>query len=326
MSRMVNTVCGPVSSDKLGGVLSHEHFVFGWAGYQGDQSVYPFDKEAFLKKAGDICTRLKSYGIETVVDATPNDCGRDVFLLKELSERTEMNIICCTGYYYANQGAPAYFNFRKSNYDIVSEVEEIFEQELNVGINGSDIKAGVIKVCAAPFKMDDYDKVFLDAAGHVASRDNNVRIITHTTDGCGPEQAESLIAAGVKPRQIAIGHLDNALNVDYLLKVAEQGTYLSFDRFGLVAAYGCPTDERRVAALASMVAMGYEDKIIISHDTTIEFLGRPYKYPPEILAQLKNSHFEHISQNVTKILKNAKMSDQQIHKFLYENPASFHGE
>jgi phosphotriesterase-related protein len=33
---MVNTLIGPVSSDDLGKTLVHEHFMFGYPGYQVD--------------------------------------------------------------------------------------------------------------------------------------------------------------------------------------------------------------------------------------------------------------------------------------------------
>ena len=38
MGKMINTVCGTVSSDDLGIVLAHEHIVFGFPGFQGDLS------------------------------------------------------------------------------------------------------------------------------------------------------------------------------------------------------------------------------------------------------------------------------------------------
>ena len=36
MATQVNTVTGPISSDDLGKTLMHEHFAFGYPGFQGD--------------------------------------------------------------------------------------------------------------------------------------------------------------------------------------------------------------------------------------------------------------------------------------------------
>ncbi len=72
---MINTALGPISPDKLGATLMHEHFAFGYPGWYADETIAPFDFEAFLKtNLGEIKT-AQSYGIRTMVDATPNDCG-----------------------------------------------------------------------------------------------------------------------------------------------------------------------------------------------------------------------------------------------------------
>ena len=119
MKRIVNTVCGPVDSDKLGGVLAHEHFIFGYPGWYGDTVRRArFDKEATLSRWMKVCEKVKSLGINTIVDATPNECGRDVLLLKEISERAEINVICATGFYFSGGGAPSYFNFRSMGHDV----------------------------------------------------------------------------------------------------------------------------------------------------------------------------------------------------------------
>ncbi len=44
-----------------------------------------------------------------MVDATPNECGRNVLVNKAVSEQTGLNVIAASGYYYEEEGAPAYF-------------------------------------------------------------------------------------------------------------------------------------------------------------------------------------------------------------------------
>ena len=43
---MVNTALGPISPDKLGTTLMHEHFAFGYPGWYADETIAPFDYEA----------------------------------------------------------------------------------------------------------------------------------------------------------------------------------------------------------------------------------------------------------------------------------------
>ena len=61
-----------------------------------------------------------------MVDATPNETGRDVELLKTISKISGLNIICTTGYYFEDEGAPAYFKFRSTLGDAESEIYELF--------------------------------------------------------------------------------------------------------------------------------------------------------------------------------------------------------
>ncbi|MGE5543562.1 MAG: hypothetical protein ACM3UW_01185 [Bacillota bacterium] len=71
MSRMINTVTGPVSADKLGITLAHEHLLFGYPGYQGDLTLGAFDHDAALKANVDVINQLKTdYGLNTIIDAT----------------------------------------------------------------------------------------------------------------------------------------------------------------------------------------------------------------------------------------------------------------
>jgi phosphotriesterase-related protein len=104
MATTVNTVTGPMSSDDLGKTLIHEHFFFGYPGYEGDSTLGPNYVEEIIATGIEVAERAKMHGVETIVDATPNDCGRDPELLRGISERAGIKIICSTGYYYEGEG------------------------------------------------------------------------------------------------------------------------------------------------------------------------------------------------------------------------------
>ena len=126
----VNTVLGPISADKLGKTLFHEHFVFGYPGFQGDTTMGGFDREAALQVGIQVAEKLISHGVKTVTDATTNECGRNPELLREISEQTGLQIICSSGYYYEGESAPAYFKFRAGLGDIEAEVHEMYTREI----------------------------------------------------------------------------------------------------------------------------------------------------------------------------------------------------
>lgn len=98
MAATVNTVMGPGSSDEFGKTLMHEHFFFGHPGYAGDTTFGSNSREDIINIGIDVAERAKAHGVETIVDATPNECGQDPEILREISERAEIKIICSTGY------------------------------------------------------------------------------------------------------------------------------------------------------------------------------------------------------------------------------------
>lgn len=327
MAKMVNTVLGPVSSDNLGKSYIHEHILFGYPGFQGDMTVAPFDWDGTLKLCIDtIKPLMDNYGLQTVVEATPNDCGRDVRFMKALAEATSLNIIPCTGYYYEGEGAPAYFKQRLGmSGDIIPDILEIFRTEITKGIEGTGIKAGVFKLASSKGVITPYEEPFFKAAAIVSSEEG-IPIITHTQEGTmGPEQADLLIANGADPKRINIGHMGGSTDISYHLQVLSKGVYISIDRFGLERLVGCPSDYEREVVLAGLCAAGYADRIMIAHDCAIKWLGRPLPIPPEAAPLVANWNWANFFVNVVPALKKMGVSDEQLNLILVENPKRFFG-
>ena len=80
----INSVLGPISSDDLGFTLMHEHvMVSAPAMFRTYPDLFgPEDREA---RAIDTFKKVKAEGIDTIVDATTYDLGRNfcVQLLKD---------------------------------------------------------------------------------------------------------------------------------------------------------------------------------------------------------------------------------------------------
>ena len=162
MATTVNTATGSISSDELGKTLMHEHFAFGYPGFQGD-TLGPYDPENIVATGIEVAERAKAHGVKTIVDAAPNECGRDPELLREISEKAEIQIICSTGYYYEAEGAPAYFKFRQGLGSAPAEVEELIMIEITDGIGDTGIKAGAIKLASGKDEITDYEEMFFAA-------------------------------------------------------------------------------------------------------------------------------------------------------------------
>jgi phosphotriesterase-related protein len=305
----VNSVLGPISPSELGMTLMHEHIMFGFGGWYANYTITPFDREECIKTALDTMKELKTYGINTVVDATPNDCGRDPELLKEVSEKSGVNIICSTGLYSEAEGAPGYFNFRNMvTGDATNEIYELFAMEITKGIGTTGVKAGVIKVATSDGQITPYEEKVLRAAAKV-QKETGVPIITHTGgfSTMGVEQADLFIAEGVSPNRVVIGHIGGSADIKYHVTLIGKGTYIAFDRLGL-PFFG--SDETQKACIAGLIGIGHENKIMLSHDTVWYFLGKtPIDLPPT-----------YIFKQIIPFLKKAGVTEDKLNAILVENP------
>lgn len=317
----VNTVLGAIIPDKLGITLMHEHILYGYPGWEGDQSIAPLDRGLIVNNAVETLTRLKNdYGLQSYVDATALDGGRMPEIYKEVSEKSGVQIICATGYYYEGEGSPVYWKFRGSLGDIREELYELFMREVTVGIRDTGIKAGVIKVGSSKDVITDYEKLMFETAVRV-QKETNVPIITHTQEGTmGPEQAELLISAGGDPNRIQIGHMSDNTDIDYQEATFNHGVYVAWDRMGLQGLVGCPMDSERYPVMVELIKKGHASRLMISHDFIITWLGRPLNMPEAALPLVANWHPGHLFENIIPELKQGGVTDEQIDTIIRENP------
>jgi len=316
----VNTVLGPISPAQMGVTLVHEHIMYGYPGWEGDQTMFPFDHRTTVDNGVALLKELKALGLGTYIDATPLDGGRNIEVLKEVSEKSEVNIICSTGYYYEGEGAPAYWKFHSMFGDIRDQLYELFMKEVSVGIRGTGVKAGVLKVGTSHNVITDYEKAMLAAVARV-QKDAGVPIVTHTQGGSmGPQQAEFLIAGGADPKHIQIGHMSDNLDIEYQLKTLEQGVYVAWDRMGLELPAYCPMDAARYPVMLQLIAKGYANRLMISHDTVGTWLGRRANVPEIALPFMANWHPTHLFKNIIPALKQGGATDEQIKTIIEDNP------
>lgn len=319
MTQTIQTVTGPISADQIGKALIHEHIVFGYPGFQGDVTLGAFHEEAALETAIEIARKLQSFGVRTVVDPTPNDCGRNPAFLKKVSEATGLQIICATGYYYDGGGAPAYFKSRRALGKVEQEIYEMFKTEITEGIAGTGIKPGVVKLASGRGQINEYEKMFFRAAVKV-QQETGIVILTHTQEGTmGPEQARWLIELGADPSKIIIGHMCGNTNPDYQREVLDLGVRIGFDRFGLQGMVSAPYDHERIELLVTLLEAGYEDQILLAHDTVNIWLGRPRVMNEQARSLIANWHPTHLFENIVPVLREKGIPERQIQKMFEDN-------
>src|SRR5437870_6361825 len=145
----VQTVTGTCAPEELGPTLMHEHLLVGWPGWEAYAAEEGGQRRARIALCVERMQELRALGVRTLLDPCPIDLGRDVELMAEVADQSGVRIICATGLYKEDLGAPAYFKFRTQFGDALAEMTDLFVRELSEGVGGTRIRAGVIQVATS---------------------------------------------------------------------------------------------------------------------------------------------------------------------------------
>ena len=265
----VNTVRGPIDTSKLGFTLSHEHIIASSAGvWQAWPELFG-GHERFITTAADQLKRARDEGVNTIIDCTTIDLGRDIRMMEEVSRRSGMQVIAATGHWNDPSNS-----MRQRT---IEELAAFFVREITVGIEGTDIKAGIIKVANGNM-IDPFGEKLLRAAAR-ASRMTGVPVTTHSPGAAriGEKQAVIFEEEGLSPSKVCIGHTDNS-PADYQSGLAKRGYYLGMDQLprGGPVPPGTPlqgpgalTWEQRYAQIKALVDAGFTNRIMLGNDHSL---------------------------------------------------------
>ena len=310
----INSVLGPIETENMGFTLSHEHLATSAAGIW---KTFPelIDRVGILEQAKATLKEAYDEGLRTIIDVSTIDLGRDVELMKEVSEATGVQIVAATGNHLA---VPRPFA------DFAPEViANLYVREIEVGIEGTGVKAGIIKVASDAGGITTEQEIVLRAAGQASVR-TNTPISTHTwsPDRIGEEQVRILKEEGVDMNRVYIGHSNDDTDMGYLLGLLDQGVWLGLERFLGGRRAGTPLWEQRTELTQQLIKAGRADRIMLSHDHSVpkgrhgaEVQAARFEYNPD--------GYNFITRNVLPRLKGLGVSDETINQIMVQNPRRF---
>lgn len=315
---MIPTLAGPVDPQRLGRTLMHEHVVVG------DHELartfphaYALDREAVVAAAAVRLDSLVDDGIDTIVDMTVLGLGRDIGLMAEVASRTRMQIVAATGAYVLRD-LPVALQLRgpgRTAFGGPEPLVELFLHDLRHGIEGTEIRPGVLKCATDRFGMTkDCERVVRAVAA--AHLETGVLISTHSNAShrSGLEQQRVLAEEGVPLERVLIGHCGDTDDLDYLRQLLDAGSAIGLDRFGL--DYYLP-HERRLDVLVTLVRDGYCDRLVLSHDSSCHHVG----YSAEEMAAVAPRHdLSLISRQVVPALLERGVDEKAVQTMLVDNP------
>ena len=310
----VNTVLGPVETGDLGFTLSHEHLATNAAGIL---RTYPelIDRAGIIEQANATLKEAYREGLRTIIDVTTIDLGRDVEMMREVSRVTRVNIIAATGNHLA---VPRLF------IDLPPEViADLYVREIEQGIEGTGIKAGIIKVASDEGGVTPAQEVVLRAAGQASVR-TGIPISTHTwsPDRVGEEQVRILQNEGVDMDKVYIGHSNDDMDMGYLLGLLKKGVWLGLDRFPGGRRPGTPYWEERTDLAKQLIDAGHTSRIMLSHDHSVPKARYGVSVQEERI-KYNPDGYNFITRNVLPRLRDQGVSDDTINQIMVENPCRF---
>lgn len=313
----VNTIRGPIDSTALGRVLVHEHIFLMDAEYTLNYRPDFFTDET-ITRAAERLNALKASGIDTIIDLTVLGLGRHVPSVERVGQLTDLNIIVSTGLYTFDE-LPGPFQFYGPGllHDTgVEPLVEHFLRDITQGMAGTSIRAGELK-CAidAPGLTPGVERVMRAVARANILTGTPITVHTAPLQHTGLIVQRVLEEEGVNLADVIIGHCGDTTDIDYLMKLADKGSLLGMDRFGVNFAI---TPAQRVATIAEMVRRGYAGQLTLSHDCCAwsDFFPDMEDYH----RAMPDHHYLHIHNDIVPALLEAGVGQGDIDRMFVDNP------
>lgn len=238
--------------------LFHEHlsmrFPLGAAEHFTDDVALMIE-EAKLAKAG---------GIAAIVDGGHADMNRSLEALKRISTESGLPIIASGGYYMQ----------RTYPTDLAAKSADQIAEDLAKEAAASRFGAFGEIGQQGGVMTEDERKVFTAVAkAHLRTGlpifTHNAYTGTRATQNPAPrdtaiKQLDLFQANGVKPQNLAIGHLCclDDVKAEIPIEIAKRGAYVGFDRVTIALV----PDAQKVTTIMAIVAAGHASKILLASD------------------------------------------------------------
>ena len=299
---IIMTVQGPISPDKLGRTLVHEHVLCDFIG-ASKTGPHRYDPAEVVKLMAPHLREVRRRGFATFIDATPAYIGRDPTILRKLSRLVGLQIITNTGYYGA---AGDKFVPEHARGESAAELASRWTKEWKDGILATGIRPGFIKIGVDAGPLSTIDRKLVEAAS-LTHLDTGLTIACHTGEGTAALDVLSTVEkAGVAPAALIIVHADGITPRETHYQLAARGAWVEYD------GVGSKPIEKHVELIRAMLAKGFGKRILLSHDAGWYTVGeseggkvRPYT---------------DVSDKLLPALKAAGVSEKVIEEMLTENP------
>lgn len=336
MTAYAQSVTGPVSETDLGRTLMHEHILCDLRHpndrettaeyaditmenrFQTDYFQNRNPVNMFLDDDGIATREIELFGTaggRTIVELTVGGLNPQPGRLAKLSAETGINIIAGAGYYVDSYLPESICNAA------VDELAELMVRQLCHGFADSEVCAGLIGEIGCSWPLMPSERRML-AASAEAQKQTGAAISIHP--GRNPDSpreiADALEDAGADPSRTVIGHMDRTIfDDDRLTDLLRRGFVLEWDFFGIETSQywmagedlDLPTDYMRLDLIHSLVKLGFENQVVVSHDICTRTR----------LASYGGHGYSHLIVNIIPMMQRRGWSDNLIEQLFEKTPS-----
>lgn len=343
VSNSVETVLGSKPLSELGKTLTHEHFGIDFRKFYipppnnlkhhldnrmflhniGFVKQYPYSNVDNLKFYGDDAAKavhadvelFKEAGGGTIVENSNHGLNRNISLMKDVSQRTGINVIAGTGHYVAVMQKPSTLSMTKE------EMYNLMYKELQEGCTEyPEVKAGFIGEVGSTWPIEDFEKRAISATGELQAQLHCSVSFHPGRNASAPIEIMRLYQeAGGDPSRAIMSHIDRTLlSKQQIMEFADDTKcYIQFDLFGyecspyqLNPSIDIISDGQRVKRIAKLKSEGKLHRVLMSHDI----------HTKHRLINFGGHGYSHIVNNVVPLLRNRNFTMEEVELLMVENP------
>lgn len=253
------------------------------------------------------------FGGGTVVEPTCQGIGRDPRALQRISKGSGLNIVMGAGYYLGSSH-PA-----KVAAMTVDQIADEIVHEATVGVDGTDIKVGLIGEIGVSAEFTSEEEKSLRAAACAQAR-TGLPLMVHLPGWyrLGHRVLDIAGEEGAELRHTVLCHMNPSHDdLDYQCELAARGAFLEYDMIGMDFFYAdqqvqCPSDEEAARAIVKLIELGHIERILLSHDVFLKMM----------LTRYGGNGYAYILKHFLPRLKRHGVTDTQIAVLMRDNPRS----
>jgi phosphotriesterase-related protein len=253
MNRALFTTLGPLTADRLGMILPHEHVYVDLRTPDAPGYASGTAAEVVRLMAPQI-EAIKALGITALVECTTGGVGRRADFDLAVSRATDFPIVVPTGN-YREPWIPEWVRTATEK-----ELEAWMLRELTERLDEADYRAGWIKLSAGDEGITPLEEKILRAAARAAVATGAV-IGSHTVKGrVVMDQIDIIEAEGGRADRFISIHTQAETDFGLNLAVAERGAFIEYDNIGWV------DDGTLLPLVGKVLDAGFASQLLLSHD------------------------------------------------------------